>query len=76
MNGEVNPSPSRGPEAAVQGLCAAGAVSGGDRTDDLLTRARTEALAVGTSWAYIGAVVSGCLMLRGNPTRYRLVPTV
>lgn len=29
------------------------AVSGGDRTDDLLTRAVTEALAAGMSWAQI-----------------------
>ncbi|WP_029538669.1 MULTISPECIES: hypothetical protein [unclassified Rhodococcus (in: high G+C Gram-positive bacteria)] len=32
-----------------------GAVSGGAQTDDLLTRAMTEALAAGMSWAQIGA---------------------
>ncbi|MFD9664386.1 hypothetical protein ACFWAY_22610 [Rhodococcus sp. NPDC059968] len=31
------------------------AVSGGDRTDDLLTRAVIEALAAGISWAQIAA---------------------
>ncbi|MDF3313397.1 hypothetical protein P3H15_51800 [Rhodococcus sp. T2V] len=31
------------------------AVSGGDRTDDLLTRAVTEALKAGMSWAQIAA---------------------
>ena len=37
------------------------AVSGGDRTDDLLTSGVTEALAAGMSWVQIAAQLGHCL---------------